>query len=375
MNETTDGLTRIRIRGLASIDEVELEPGRLTVLIGANGSGKSNLLKALRLAPLLRTRSLQRFVGDEGGAAALLHYGPKRTQAIELEFEFRQGVRRNLYRARLGFAAGDTLIFLDEVVGYDDGKHPGRGFLETSLGAGHRESLVPDQRADSPTIKTVDDWLSQLTFFHFHDTSVTSALRTHARAADDRFLRSDGSNLAAYLLRLAESEVEADRTAWRRIQRLVRKVNPGIKELAPTRLNGSGDAVRLDWVDDRDARFGVHQLSDGSLRAIALITALAQPVERLPRFISIDEPELGLHPAAIALIAELARSVSHRTQVIFATQSTTFLDHFEASEVVVAERRDGATRLERLDTAGLQEWLDEYALSEVFDKGLIGGRP
>ena len=91
--------------------------------------------------------------------------------------------------------------------------------------------------------------------------------------------------------------------------------------------------------------------------------------------ISIDEPELGLHPAAIALIAELARSVSHRCQVLFATQSTQFLDQFEPSEVVVVEREAGATRLERPDQAELAAWLTEYSLSEVFDKGLLGGRP
>jgi predicted ATPase len=366
---------RVRVRGLASIDDIELHPGRLTVLIGPNGSGKSNLLRALQLAPLLRSKSLSRFVADAGGASALLHYGPKRTQAIELELEFRQGKRRSLYRARLGFAAGDTLIFLDEVVGHDDGEDEGSGFLERSLGAGHRESVLKDVKDEDPGIRAVNYWLSQLSFFHFHDTSMASALRTHARAADDRFLRSDGSNLAAYLLRLAESESEADMKAWRRIGRLVRTVNPGIKELLPTRVGRNGDAVRLDWIDDRDERFGVHQLSDGSLRAIALITALAQPTERLPRFISIDEPELGLHPAAIALLAELARSVSHRTQVLFATQSTAFLDHFRPDEVVVTEREEGVTRLKRLDTADLREWLDEYALSEIFDKGIIGGRP
>jgi len=375
MTETIDGLMRVRVRGLASIDDIELHPGRLTVLIGPNGSGKSNLLRALQLAPLLRSKSLSRFVADAGGASALLHYGPKRTQAIELELEFRQGKRRSLYRARLGFAAGDTLIFLDEVVGHDDGEDEGSGFLERSLGAGHRESVLKDVKDEDPGIRAVNYWLSQLSFFHFHDTSMASALRTHARAADDRFLRSDGSNLAAYLLRLAESESEADMKAWRRIGRLVRTVNPGIKELLPTRVGRNGDAVRLDWIDDRDERFGVHQLSDGSLRAIALITALAQPTERLPRFISIDEPELGLHPAAIALLAELARSVSHRTQVLFATQSTAFLDHFRPDEVVVTEREEGVTRLKRLDTADLREWLDEYALSEIFDKGIIGGRP
>ncbi len=174
---------------------------------------------------------------------------------------------------------------------------------------------------------------------------------------------------------LARSTDEADGKAWRRINRFVRKVAPGIKELAPTHTAKDERHVRLDWIDDQDERFGAHQLSDGSLRAMALITALAQPTERLPRFISVDEPELGLHPAAIALIAELARSVSHRTQVLFATQSTAFLDQFEPGEVVVTERTGGATHLKRLEAEELSEWLEKYDLSEIFDKGIIGGRP
>jgi predicted ATPase len=133
--------------------------------------------------------------------------------------------------------------------------------------------------------------------------------------------------------------------------------------------------VRLDWIDDQDQRFGAHQLSDGTLRAIALITALAQPTEKLPRFITIDEPELGLHPAAIRLLAELARSVSRHTQVMFATQSTEFLDHFEPDEVVVVERKDGHSVFKRLPVDELAGWLEDYSLSDVFDKGLIGGRP
>jgi predicted ATPase len=202
---------------------------------------------------------------------------------------------------------------------------------------------------------------------------MTSALRTHARAEDDQFLRSDGSNFAAYLYRLAQSEDEAENKAWRRINQFVSRIAPAVKELAPTPINGT--SVRLDWLDDQDERFGVHQLSDGTLRAIALITALGQPTTQLPKFMSIDEPELGLHPAAIGLLAELARSVSRHTQVLFATQSTAFLDYFEPSEVVVVEREGGASTLYRLDEDALAPWLEDYSLSEVFDKGVIGGRP
>ena len=369
----SEGLQKIRVRGFGSLADVELAPGRLNVLIGANGAGKSNFLRALKMVPLMRTGSLQRFVGEAGGAAALLHYGPKRTQAMSFELDFVQGDRRNRYFARLGFAAGDKLMYLDEQIGFQPS--PSAEMRMSSLGAGHWESALADNRSSDVTAKTVNYWLSQLTFFHFHDTSMTSALRTHARAEDDRYLRSDGSNLAAYLARIERSEREADTKAWRRINQFVRRIAPSVKFLAPTFTEGNGSSVRLDWIDDQDERFGAHQLSDGTLRAIALITALAQPSRDLPKFISIDEPELGLHPAAIRILAELARSVSRHTQVLFATQSTVFLDHFEPDEVIVVERRDGRSRLTRLDPQALSSWLDDYTLSEVFEKGVIGGRP
>lgn len=371
------GLRRIDIAGFASLKDVTLSPGRLTALVGANGSGKSNLLKALRMIPLMRTGSLQRFVAEEGGASALLHYGPKRTQAITARLEFVDDGKTNVYEVRLGYAAGDKLMYLDESVGYQPA--PEAELRMYSLGAGHWESAlhgaVPSEGSPQQiqTARAVQYWLSQLTFFHFHDTSMESTLRTNSSAASDQYLRSDGSNLAAYLLRLAESEDQSEQNAWRRINRYVHRIAPAIKQLAPVQLNGS--SVRLDWIDDQDERFGAHQLSDGTLRAVALITALAQPSAQLPKFMSIDEPELGLHPAAIGLLAELARSVSGHTQVLFATQSTTFLDCFEPDEIVVAERVDGATTLARPDVALLQEWLAEYTLAEVFSKGVIGGRP
>lgn len=369
----TDGLRRFQVQGLCSLADVSLEPGRLTVLIGANGSGKSNLLRALKLAPLLRTKSLRNFVGEAGGASALLHYGPKRTQALSLTLEFVQESKANRYSVRLGFAAGDALIFLDEAVSFEPSESA--ALQEHSLGAGHQESLLEEKAAQDKTAKTVNWWLGRLNFFHFHDTSMASPLRTHARAEDNHYLRSDGGNLAAYLLYLKESTEAEDQTAWRRIKGLVRRIAPMVKGLLPTPVGSNGSAIRLDWVDDQDQVFGVHQLSDGTLRAIGLVTALAQPTARLPRFISIDEPELGLHPAAITILADLARSVSQHCQVLFATQSTAWLDHFDPAEVVVAERREGATNLRRLDAAGLRGWLEDYSLSEVYGKGVLGGRP
>jgi predicted ATPase len=339
------------------------------VLIGPNGAGKSNLLQALRLIPLLRTRSLQRYVADHGFGAALLHYGAKATDAIDLGVVIRDQGTTYHYDARLAFAPDDTLYFQTENAAR---VNPDDTWSISSLGGGHRESHLLDEAYRDTTVAAVNEWLGRMTFYHFHDTSPQSKLRTHARREDDRYPRSDGSNLAAYLLRLKESNDSADQKAWQRINRHCRHIAPAIKQLDPVAVNGS---VRLDWIDDCDERFGCHQFSDGTLRALALITVLSQPSERLPRLISIDEPELGLHPSAIALITELCRSISRHTQIVLSTQSTELLDYFTADEVVVVERQQGETRLTRLSSEALQNWLQDYSLSELYDKGVIGGKP
>ena len=365
-----DGFQHIHIAGFCSLKDVVLEPGRLTLLIGPNGAGKSNLLQALRLIPLLRTRSLQRYVADHGFGAALLHYGPKTTEAIEIGVLISDQGSSYRYDARLAFASDDSLYFQTENAAC---LRPDDSWVISPLGGGHRESkLLEASPDDDQTVAAVNRWLGRMTFYHFHDTSAQSKLRTHARREDDRYPRSDGSNLAAYLLRLKESEQDADRKSWQRINRHCRHIAPAIKELDPVAVNGS---VRLDWIDDRDQRFGCHQLSDGTLRALALITVLSQPAERLPRLISIDEPELGLHPAAIALIAELCRSICRHTQIILSTQSTELLDHFMVEEVVVVEREDGATSLKRFKEPDLRHWLEDYSLRDLYAKGVIGGTP
>ncbi|RKG60530.1 DUF2813 domain-containing protein [Corallococcus sp. AB011P] len=378
MSAENRAITRIHVEGFRSLQNVDLEPGRVTVLIGANGAGKSNLLSLLRMVALMRTQSLRRYVGEAGGASALLHYGPKLTKALNIRLEFEQKTAANAYGARLGYAAGDTLLFLDETVEH---RPAGSGvFKVTSLGAGHKESILEEAAGNQgdPTAKAVRWWLSKTNFFHFHDTSFAAPLRQNSRQEDVRFLHSDGSNLAAYLRSLAISEEPARQAAWRRISQLVRRVAPFIKSLQPTLVdpaNPETSSVRLDWVDERDQLFGPHHLSDGTLRCIALFTALGQPVDSLPAFLSIDEPELGLHPAALGILASLVRSTSTHAQILLATQSPALLDLFEPQEVVVTERAQGATTFRRLDPERLKGWLEDYSLSELYDKNVLGGRP
>lgn len=132
----------------------------------------------------------------------------------------------------------------------------------------------------------------------------------------------------------------------------------------------------LRWRETRsDLVFGPHQMSDGTIRAIALITLLLQPPALLPAMIVVDEPELGLHPAAVRMVAGLIRAASTSRQCFVATQSPEFLNEFDVDNVIVVERLDGASRLRRLPPEQFEHWLDEYSLSELWDMNLLGGRP
>jgi predicted ATPase len=369
-------LHRIRIAGFRSLRDVSLELSPITVVIGPNGSGKSNLLSALRMISLIRTESLRRFTGEQGGASALLHYGANTTPELALALTFVSGEEKSIYTARLGYAAGDSFIFLEETAVH------GRLLVvdHAALGAGHVESRLTESARNTPQVATklANDLLEGMGFFHFHDTSSTSPLRQNSRRADSRTLHSDGANLASFLYALKTNEHEDSRPSWNLINGLVRRVAPFIKELVPDLVSPhrpDQSAVRLYWKDERDHLFDVSDLSDGTLRAIALFTALGQPTASRPQFITIDEPELGLHPAAVGIFAALVRSVSQHCQILLATQSPALLDEFEPEDVVVTERSHGETTFRRLDSEHLAAWLDDYSLSDLYDKNVLGGRP
>lgn len=363
-------LTRVRVSGFRSLKDVELELTPVTVLIGPNGAGKSNLLWALEMVRMLAFESLQLFVGERGGASYLMHYGPRQSPVMNIELEFTTEQGENSYQARLGYGADESLIFLGERAGF---RKPGGNWRWTELGAGHRETRLRELADTDVTAKTVLWLLRKVNFYHFHDTSRTSVLRTASYAdLSGDYLRSDGSNLPIFLLGLRESADDSDKVAYNRIQYLVQRVAPFIKELRPTE---DPRRVRLEWVDDKGEAFGPAHLSDGTLRAIALIAALAQPNSRFPLLSCVDEPELGLHPLSLGLVCELIASVSTRRQAIVATQSPVVLDHFEPKDIVVAERQDGATAFRRLSNEALESWLEDYSLSEVYEKNVFGGLP
>ena len=214
--------------------------------------------------------------------------------------------------------------------------------------------------------------LEQWCLYHFHDTGFASPLKKTADVHDNRHLRPNGSNLAAFLYLLSKKH----ENSYTQIRRTVRLAAPFFDDfnLKPLALNE--DKIRLEWRHvGSDAYFDASSLSDGTLRFIALATLLMQPASLRPNLILLDEPELGLHPYAITLLASLLKQASVDSQVIVATQSPILLDHFEPEDVLVAERVDGATELQRLDGEALKIWLEDYSLGQLWEKNELGGRP
>ncbi len=204
--------------------------------------------------------------------------------------------------------------------------------------------------------------------YHFHDTSDTAAMRRTCSVRDNEYLRADAANLAAFLLMLHDehpSAYERDQETsfvWRLPSSTISNSDP--------RPSNGDTTLQLEWTQkDSDYPFLVTQLSDGTLRFIALTTALLQPDP--PSTILLDEPELGLHPYALNLLAALLKKAATKTQVIVSTQSASLLDNFEAEDVIVVEREDGASTFKRLSSAELEEWLKNYSLGELWQKNVI----
>jgi predicted ATPase len=373
--QKSPALHSLKVEGYKSIRSALIHLSPINVLIGANGSGKSNLVGLFGLLAELADHRLQLHIAREGGADALLHFGRKQTSALWVEF--RSG--DDGYAARLLPAAGDTLVFEYEKllswagpfgVKLEYGRPRAIGLAspgdkETGLGESeHRPA------SDVGVVEKLATAMTSWRPFHFHDTGRSAPAKQKHRIDDNRALRAEGENLAPFLFALRTNAFGA----YRRIVEAVRSVAPFFDDfvLEPDVINPG--VIQLAWRHTMDdGLFMADSLSDGTLRFICLATLLLQPT--LPSVIVIDEPELGLHPFAIGQLAALVRAAATKAQVILATQSVTLLDQFDASEVIVANRSNGESTFDRLPESALTEWKQEYSLGELWLKNVLGGRP
>lgn len=354
-------IEKLSIHGFKSIRELKnLSLNNLNVLIGANGAGKSNFISFFRLLARLMAGELNYYVAKSGGPDAFLHYGRKRTPQMAAEMYF----GNNGYKLALEPTQSNSLIFAKEAFYWNvRGDFPlGSGHAETKSGSGIQRGIA------NYVVPSVKSWI----VYHFHDTSDSAPMKQPCALNDNGWLRPDGANLAAYLYRLQEQFPDH----YRRIVDTVRLVAPFFSDfqLRPNPLDPN--SIQLEWNEKgSDFPFLGYQLSDGSLRFICLATVLLQPDELMPSTILFDEPELGLHPYAIELLASVMQQTAMMHQVIVSTQSVELLNHFEPKDVIVVDRESDQSTFTRLDPDKLSVWLEEYSLGELWKRNVFGGRP
>ncbi len=360
-------LEQLKVKNFKSIQDQTLSLGRLNVFIGGNGAGKSNLVGVFHFLNRVVTRDLNNYTGEIGGADRILYFGRKQSSSLSIELTFGEGNDANGYAFELRPTVDDRFIFSSETISYHNRNRYPIPF-SISLGTGHAEAWV--KQSNESIANHVCHDLDSYHIYHFHDTSSSARVKQTGDVDDNHRLQAHAGNLAAFLYRLQQNSTGH----FQNIEDTVRQIAPFFEgfRLEPSRLNV--DKIRLEWKEKgSDAYFNASSLSDGSLRFMCLATLLLQPT--LPAVLLLDEPELGLHPAAISLLADLLESAAQRTQVLVATQSVTLVNQFTPESVWVVERRDGESIFKHLESADMPTWLEDYSLGELWEKNIFGGRP
>ena len=374
----SQALDKLTIKGFKSIRSLEnFELTNLNVLIGGNGAGKSNfidffrMLRAMMELPLpeLTCASLQSYTADGGGSDDFLFNGPKVTKQIEVETK----LGPNGYRFKLAPTSDETFIISDEARYYRGGT---TGWWD--LGSGQttpellREKDGKGAAGHRSVASYVYDAISSWKIYHFHDTGKNAPMRRYETIDDNEYLRFDAANIAPFLLDMKNSKRSSRTTAYTQIIDTIRLVTPFFDDfiLKPN----DNEKVRLRWRQKgSDYPLKPQHLSDGTLRFICLTTALLQP--NPPSTIIIDEPELGLHPYAIEILAELIAATAKKTQLIISTQSPALVDYFEPENIIVVNRKEGASVFNRLNKDELSCWLNDYSLGDLWRKNIVTGGP
>ena len=349
----------IEISGYKSIHEERIDLKPINILIGANGSGKSNFISFFVFLHKLYVRNLNQHVALTGGENKVLHKGKRVTNRISFKIEFKNG--QNGYAATLQLGT-EGFSFSDERLIYkgDFGVNISRLNSESNLG------ITNNFRK-----KYITRYLNGFRIYHFHDTSDQSPFTLLSHIENDiYYLYGNGANLAAFLYNIKKHKP----FTYHRIVHTIQSVAPYFLdfELIPN----EGSFVRLHWKDKHsDMVYGVTDLSDGTIRFIALTVLFLQP--KLPDTIIIDEPELGLHPTAIAKLSGMIQSAAKKDcQVIIATQSPDLISHFSPDDIITVDQIEGCSKFKRLDADDLKGWLEDYTIDDLWKRNIIpSGQP
>lgn len=360
-------LEKLTIKNFKSIREQTLALGRLNVFIGGNGAGKSNLIGVFRFLREIVNQNLAGYTGVKGGADTLLYFGRKHSKEMSFHLEFGEGdAAKGGYSVKLKPTDEDGFMIAEESVRLDPLTR------DMPIASAVKESILKlyVNKVDlAPVRQTISD-LASFRVYHFHDTSDMAEVKGTSDLEDNRVLRPQAENLPAFLYWMQQKKPDH----FAIIQDTLRQIAPFFEEfrLAPSKLNEA--KIRLEWKEKgNDAYFNAASFSDGTLRFLCLATLLLQP--ELPMVVLLDEPELGLHPAAVTLLADLLASAATRTQVIVATQSVTLINQLEPDSVWTVDRQDNQSVFRHLAQADMSAWLDDYGLGDLWEKNILGARP
>ena len=364
-------LQEVTIKGYKSIAfnrPVTLKLNDVSILLGANGAGKSNVISFFRMLSYMMSKSFGKYVEISGASNALLHYGAKKTPIMSGEIKFSDSKSIDTYSFSLSNATPDRLIITEErIMWHRKGEVKP---YEENLEPVFKESALAE--SSNPVAKTIFQMLSYCKVYQFHDSSTEGPLRQVCPVETANYLQSHGNNLPSFLLYLRDNYTNS----YNRIVDYVRDVVPQFQDFY---LEPNNRFISLRWMDNSatDYRFNAYQFSDGSIRFIALATLLLQPPQTMPNVIILDEPELGLHPYAITQLAEMIKDASIHAQIIIATQSKDLVDHFDIDNISVIEmdKETQSTTVTHLSDEEYHLWLQKYTVSELWDKNIIGGRP
>lgn len=350
-----DILNNISIKGYKSIKSLDLDLTPINILIGANGSGKSNFLSFFTFLQKLYQQDLQRYVALKG-METFLHKGSDITKEISAKIFF---PNTNGYSFTLE-KGDENFIFIEEGLWYDNPHYPN----PIDISSNNKESRL--KYSDLQRAEFIRDYLSQIRKYHFHDTGSNSPFNKESDIENGKiFLYEEGENLISFLYGIRETKL----VVYNLIIKTIQSIAPYFRDFyfAPE----ESGKIRLRWQSKySDTIYGVNDLSDGTIRFIALSVLFLQP--NPPHVIIIDEPELGLHPTAIAKLAGLIKSVSRKgTQVILATQSTDLIGYFEPEDIITVDQINGESRFERLNTEELKIWLEDYTLDDLWKRKII----
>lgn len=376
-------IQKLQIKGFRSLRDVTWEPGKLNVVIGPNGSGKSNLLRALSLLQRSVHGELAESILRQGGIAPLLWDGKDQElgwvlktdpacpnlerDSLTYELLLRQLGTTSAYRVEYELL-GNHHKFLERRPAHAVTFEP----QERALVA--HEGSVPDDQSllsliagpfGNSIVLAFRDRLASWGIYHDLHVDQDAPVRQPAVARLEKRVAADGQNLIPVLhtlystSRAFKNDVDmAMRTAF----------GDDFEDLTFPPAADQRVQMRLRWRSLKSAQSAA-DLSDGTIRFLLLLAILANPEPE--SLIAIDEPEVGLHPGMLPIVAEFAREAARRTQVILTTHSPQFLDAFreEPPTTTVAHWVDGESRLSVVDGEELARWLEEYSLGALFRSG------